>query len=382
MTKKILFVVNDLNIGGLQRVVSIIADALNALDDFESSIFIVRRNIPQFYSVESKLFYPRQAPNFLEKIDRKFCSLRNRFDENVSNQANQFLTVEKFLISSLLAKISKNNFDAVILTADYTAYAPFIKKAFPNLRVISWMHNNFDVYMDNYFKNIKQEFINGLQVSDLVVSLTAYDAEHFAKYSSHSVEIANPVTIENPKGTISNLQKHVISWVGRTSDWQHKGTDYLLKITAQLPDDWIISVAGDKDPLKMINVLDTSDIQRAQQKLVYVGSLKGEALADHYVASSIFLMTSRWEGFGLVMAEAMSFGLPLVAFDQTGARSVTRDGEYGQLVKLGDVAEMNHQLSRLIGSQKLREQWQKKSLLRVQNYLLKEVIQKWVNILK
>ncbi|VDK14757.1 hypothetical protein OAL24_01505 [Oenococcus sicerae] len=85
-----------------------------------------------------------------------------------------------------------------------------------------------------------------------------------------------------------------------------------------------------------------------------------------------------WFSYG----RGMSFGLPLVAFDQTGARSVTRDGEYGQLVKLGDVAEMNHQLSRLIGSQKLREQWQKKSLLRVQNYLLKEVIQKWVNILK
>ncbi|MHA5207621.1 glycosyltransferase [Oenococcus oeni] len=236
--------------------------------------------------------------------------------------------------------------------------------------------------MNNYFKSTRPDFVQGLQLSDIVVTLTDSDTQKFRKFNPNSVTIANPITLANPDNMVSNLQGHVISWVGRSSDWQHKGTDYLLKVAANLPDDWVISVAGDKDPLTMKGVLDKADIEHAHDKIVYAGSLKGRELIQHYVNSSIFLMTSRWEGFALVVTEAMTFGLPVVLFDQTGAEAVTNHGEFGKLISTGHIDEMNQYLTLLTQDIVLRQQWQKKSLIRSKEYTLNNIIHRWTEILK
>ncbi|WP_143795967.1 glycosyltransferase, partial [Oenococcus oeni] len=117
-------------------------------------------------------------------------------------------------------------------------------------------------------------------------------------------------------------------------------------------------------------------------KIVYAGSLKDQELIQHYANSSIFLMTSRWEGFALVVTEAMSFGLPVVLFDQTGAQAVTNHGEFGKLISTGHIDEMNQYLTLLTRDIALRQQWQKKSLIRSKEYTLNNIIHRWTEILK
>ena len=92
-------------------------------------------------------------------------------------------------------------------------------------------------------------------------------------------------------------------------------------------------------------------------------------------------MTSRFEGFGLVLVEAMSFGLPIVAFEQSGSRYVLDDGNNGILVKNGDVEEMVKQLTRLINDFEERKRYQEKSLERLQNFTLDRISEEWEKIL-
>ena len=94
--------------------------------------------------------------------------------------------------------------------------------------------------------------------------------------------------------------------------------------------------------------------------IYYEGVKKDEALSSHYINSSIYVMTSRWEGMPLVLAEAMNFGLPIIAIEQTGANEVLKNGEYGIVIEQGNIIEFNKQLNRLIEDKKLREYYQKK----------------------
>lgn len=66
-------------------------------------------------------------------------------------------------------------------------------------------------------------------------------------------------------------------------------------------------------------------------------------------------MTSRWEGMPLVLAEAMSFGLPIIAYEQSGSDEVLEHGDYGILVSNGNIDSMVENLSLLMASLDLRK---------------------------
>ena len=177
--------------------------------------------------------------------------------------------------------------------------------------------------MDNYHRNMQSEFITGLRSADRVVVLTRHDVIRFSKIQSRTIKIYNPLTIK--RGTISSLTNHVISMVSRI-DIQQKGLDLLVKIAANIPDDWEIRLAGSgPDENKLRNLISQMNVNN---KLKLTGSLTDEQLAIHYQTSSIFMMTSRWEGLPLVIGEAMSFGLPVISMNNTGAQEFLNGGNF------------------------------------------------------
>ena len=92
-------------------------------------------------------------------------------------------------------------------------------------------------------------------------------------------------------------------------------------------------------------------------------------------------MTSRWEGFGLVLTEAMSFGLPIISFDNSGANEVLDNGKYGLLVEQGNVENFSKELNRMISSYELRKEYSQKSLERIIDFDIEHIIKQWDDIL-
>lgn len=105
--------------------------------------------------------------------------------------------------------------------------------------------------------------------------------------------------------------------------------------------------------------------ERLQRKVIDVGlsdSCKLEFpvkdIAAKYAESSVFVLSSRFEGFGLVIVEAMACGLPVVSFDcPCGPKDIISDHVDGILVKTGDVEELARQISYLMNMMKYVNKW-------------------------
>jgi phosphatidylinositol alpha-1,6-mannosyltransferase len=110
-------------------------------------------------------------------------------------------------------------------------------------------------------------------------------------------------------------------------------------------------IAGDGDDRPRLAQL-ASDLGIADQVL-FTGFVSEATLAELYARSSIFVMPSRGEGFGLVYLEAMRAGKPCVAARASAAAEIVADGETGLLVDASDTGELKAALGRLLESPEL-----------------------------
>jgi glycosyltransferase involved in cell wall biosynthesis len=102
---------------------------------------------------------------------------------------------------------------------------------------------------------------------------------------------------------------------------------------------------------------------------------------DAYLNSSIFALPSRFEGFGLVIIEAMSCGVPVVAFDcENGPRNIIKDNYDGILVAPFDVDEYADDLLRLIQHDNLRYQLGSHAYESSKKYAIEGIALKWKNL--
>ena len=106
-----------------------------------------------------------------------------------------------------------------------------------------------------------------------------------------------------------------------------------------------------------------------------------ESIFDCYMESSILLLTSRFEPFGLVIPEAMSCGLPVVSFDcPYGPADIITDGIDGFLIKNRDMNEFVKKVCLLIDNPELRKTMGNAGIESSKRYATSVIMPKWKNI--
>ena len=101
-------------------------------------------------------------------------------------------------------------------------------------------------------------------------------------------------------------------------------------------------------------------------------------IGAEYVASSLLVMSSHYEGFPMVMIEAMACGLPVVSFDyKCGPRDIIRHGENGLLVKDGDVRGLAQAMMDVMGDDARRRQMSQEARKVVSTYSEEVVMRQW-----
>lgn len=178
-----------------------------------------------------------------------------------------------------------------------------------------------------------------------------------------------------------NDRKKVVVSLGRMNTNQ-KGFDRLIEayslIAAKHPD-WKLNIYGSgclqKEYRQLINDLNMQDF-------IEIFDFTKNPLAV-YQTASIYAMCSRDEGFGMVLLEAGSLGIPLVAYNvEFGPRSIIKNSVTGYIVPDGDKVKFAESLEKLMNDEKLREKMSEEILKDIPARFSEEVIMdKWIKII-
>lgn len=104
-------------------------------------------------------------------------------------------------------------------------------------------------------------------------------------------------------------------------------------------------------------------------------------IGDEYAKSSLIVMTSNYEGFGMVLVEAMACGVPAVAFDcKCGPKDIISHGENGLLVANGDIRGLADAMMSVMGDDELRRRLSGNARKVVSVYSEEAVMQKWIRL--
>jgi glycosyltransferase involved in cell wall biosynthesis len=161
------------------------------------------------------------------------------------------------------------------------------------------------------------------------------------------ITIAPPGT--DPAAQAQGSSDGIVRLLAVGSVVPRKGYDVLIAALATLSDlPWRLTIAGDRRDPAAAARLD-ADIERYQfgQRISVLGAMASERLAELYVAADVFVLASRFEGYGMVYAEAMAHGLPVIG-TTAGAIPETIPASAGLLVAPDDTAALATALRRLI----------------------------------
>jgi len=196
----------------------------------------------------------------------------------------------------------------------------------------------------------------------------------------NGIEQSSPVngrTRERVRADLGINQNAVVAIITGSLKW--KGHETLLSalasITAQAPNLLLlVAGTGPQEP-----ALRQQATQLGIANLVRFLGFRQD-IPDLLSASDIFVLPSRSEAFPISILEAMTAGLPVVASDIGGIPEQVEDGVTGLLVTPGDVDELTHAISRLIGNQELRRQIGEKGRDKVRQFTLERMVDGYISL--
>jgi glycosyltransferase involved in cell wall biosynthesis len=213
---------------------------------------------------------------------------------------------------------------------------------------------------------------------DALVVLTEGDRDDYRALDGLRVErIPNPTPPVD--GGVAALEAPVVVAAGRLTS--QKGFDLLIPAFAPVASrhpDWTLRIYGGGPERAALQALIEAHGLQGRVELMGPTRRLGQALAE----ASVFVLSSRFEGFGLVILEAMSVGLPVVSFDcPRGPGEIITSGRDGTLVAPEDVAGLSEALDELVSDPWRRRAYGAAALETAAGYDQREIGARWEALL-
>ena len=253
-------------------------------------------------------------------------------------------------------------------------------KKIGELHVNKANYRNFEQGEANVFKNLfarywMRNLVYNLKQLDKFVVLTEEDRNNWVELDNIEV-IPDPLTF-SPSSYSPLTERRVIA-VGRYV--YQKGFDLLIQswsiVEKECPD-WSLTIIGQGNRLEYESLMDELHVDRSRCKLMG----PTDTIQDEYMKSSLLVMSSRFEGFGMVLVEAMSCGLPVVSFDcPCGPKDIIQDHVDGLLVEKGNVEKLAESIIWMIQHPEQRKAMADKAVENVQRFGIDQIAEKWKSL--
>jgi len=231
------------------------------------------------------------------------------------------------------------------------------------------------IIMNLFAKLWSKQLVNNLKKLDRFVVLTEKDRDLWFELNNVEV-IPNPLPFE-PVSISPLTEKRVIA-VARYS--REKGIDLLLQAWSEVEkrtNEWRLEIFGDGDTTAFEALIDKLGIDRNRCKL----NGRTSDIEQEYLKSSVAVCSSRFEGFGMIIIEAMVCGLPVVSFDcPWGPRSIIKDGEDGLLVENGHIDKLADAIASLMEDADKRNLFANNAIRNVQRFRIENIANQWRNL--
>lgn len=375
--KKVSIMALHLGYGGIEKCVCALSNML--IEDYEVEILCSYKLLeePVFEldpRVKIKYLITKFKPNRDEwKRSVKKLNLFS-FIKETYNSIMTLILRKKTMIEAI------KNCDADIIISTRVLFNNILSKyGKEGVYKIGWEHNH---YHDD--EGYAKKVVDSAKALDAFVLVSEGLKEYYKKeltpYNTKCVYIPN--TIDYLPSKVSNLKTKRLISVGRLS--REKAYDDLLDIYIKLHDidpTWRLDIIGDGaqknllgDKIYSLGLQESVELHGFQKK-DYINRL----LKD----SSIYLMSSITESFGIVLIEAMSFGLPCIAFDSAeGANELIKNNYNGYLVPNRDKDLYVKKVLKVMKDDKLRHKLGENGRQVAMEFTNEKVKEYWLDLLR
>lgn len=374
---RIVYCIEDLDrVGGIERVTITKANALAGIEGNEVWLAVNTDKQTPVFPVDERIRIVNLDVNYYENDWKmnKFQQLRNIYikrNEHRLKLRNLLNTIKPDIV------ISTDNTEKTLLPSLSCHSLPIF------IREIHYTSNHRHLGGDTsiYSKTISRicefwDYKIRIRQYDKIVVLTHEDKDTFWKKNNKVIVIPNPVSTKHTKR--SSLKSRTIITAGRLE----RQKNYVSLIRAwekihQAHPEWILEIWGEGSQRKHLqHCIDTLGMQNT----VFLKGITSDIISK-MAESSIFVLSSLYEGFGLVIVEAMSCGLPVISYQcPCGPKDIIAEGKDGFLVPVGDEKMLAERINYMIEHEDVRRQMGTAALEKSKQYSPDKIIPQWMKL--
>jgi glycosyltransferase involved in cell wall biosynthesis len=349
---KIFFIVSSLNAGGAERVISLMANYWAGLNH-NLSIMTISSD-KTFYNLDPKINIIKLG------LDRNPESIISGLKANITR------------IKAIRREIISVKPDIVISFLTQTNIVTTIACKSLSIPVILSERNNPSKEDISTIWKIARYFT--YRLSDLLVVQTKQVQKFFKSYGVKIEIIPNPVRTIN---TIRIKKEKIILAAGRLKP--QKGFDLLIKAFAKVSSkEWQLIILGDGPERGNLKKLISE--KHLEKRVRMPGLVKD--IDTFFSQASIFILSSRFEGFPNVLCEAMAAGLPCISFKcDSGPSDIIEHNINGILIKKENIRALSGAISDLTNNKDKRNALGKEAIKITSNLRIEKVVCQWENII-
>lgn len=347
--KSIFFILDDFSGGGAARVISLIGSELQRRG--YPVTFIMDTTRPCVYDFDPRI------------------KVESLYGGKVYGSLNRILRAAK-----RIRKLLKCEDSVWISVLPSMSLSLWIASWGKKVRRVASDHTSFDRKLSFFARMIRSKIYARF---DAVTILTHTDYNYLGKKLPRKIVIPNPIELD----TYPSFQgrEEIVLAAGRLDVWYEKGFDILIKAWAKVSDScpgWRLHIAGHgkKESFQYLQDLITDlKIEHSVKLIGYQSDIKKTMRK-----ASIFVLSSRVEGFGLVLLEAMSQGCACISFNCGGRqREIVQTPEEGIIIEKYDVDELAQKLLYLMHHPETIEKLSQMGIKRSQDFNVISITDKW-----